>query len=112
MQMRIRTIARFLLALGCSAVVGLSHAQETTIPDIGTDVLSDIARELECGRPAAANAILGCEILAQFSAAGSPDPGVLKTSSATGGSRWIGVTVISDKSRQPRESQLISGSLK
>jgi hypothetical protein len=84
--------------------VGLSHAQDTAIPDIGTDVLSDIAREIECGRPNAPNAILGCEILAQFSAAGSPDPGVLKTSSPTGGRRWIGVTVISDKSRLPRES--------
>ena len=104
MQKRTRMYARVLLALASSAIAGLSHAQETAIPDIGLDVLSNIARELECGRPAAPNAILGCEILAQFSAAGSPDPEVLKTSSGAGGRRWMEVTVISDKSRQPRES--------
>jgi hypothetical protein len=93
---------RILLAVGLAGIVSSAHAQEADIPDISATTLSAIGRELECGRPASPNGILGCEILAQFSAAGSPDPDVLKTSSGAGGRRWMGVTVISDKSSQPR----------
>ena len=95
---------RILLAVGIAGSAALSHAQEPNIPDISATTLSTIGSELACGRPASPHGILGCEILAQFAAAGSPDPEVLKTSSAAGGRRWMGVTVISDKSSQPREA--------
>lgn len=95
---------RLLFTFGLFGIVGLSHAQETSIPDISAETLSLISSELECDRTALPNGMLGCEILAQFSAANSPDPELLKTSSGAGDRRWIGVTVISDKSRQPREA--------
>lgn len=103
MQIRIHTNTRILLALALGGYLGISHAQEADIPDISANTLSVIGRELSCGRPASSNAILGCEILAQFSAAGSPDPDVLKKSKAAGGMRWLGLTIISDKSSKPRE---------
>ncbi|WP_332879384.1 hypothetical protein [Massilia sp. S19_KUP03_FR1] len=95
---------RILVGLGLAGMAGLSNSQVTDIPDISAEALSIIGRELECGRPAVPNAILGCEILAQFSAAGSPDQKNFKISTVAGRRRWIGVTVISDKSSQPREA--------
>lgn len=95
---------RLLLTFGLFGIVSLSHAQETSIPDISATTLSTISRELECDQTALPNGMLGCEILAQFSAANSPNPEVLKSSSGAGGKRWLGVTVISDKSSQPREA--------
>lgn len=103
MQNRNRINACILSAFGLTGVFGLSQAQEADIPDIRPDVLSTIGRELECGRPKVKNAILGCAILAEFSVASSPDPEVLKAGSTSGGRRWIGITVISDKSSQPHE---------
>ena len=94
MQTRFRMVTRILLGLGLGGIVGSSHAQESDIPDISAEALSSIGRELECGRTTAPNAVLGCEILAQFSAAGSPDPKNFKTSAVAGSRRWIGVTII------------------
>lgn len=103
MHKRFNTCCNIGVALVLSGIVVLAHAQEPAVADISADTLSVIGRELECKRPRTPNAVLGCEILSQFSAAGSPDPALLKASSAAGGRRWLGVTVISDKSAQPRE---------
>jgi hypothetical protein len=104
MQKRIGTDGRILLGFAFCAIAGSSSAQANDQPDISAETLSTIGHELECGHPTVQNAILGCEILAQFSAAGIPDPKAFKASAAAGSRRWIGVTVISDKSGRPREA--------
>lgn len=103
MQRSFKNGVRIVSGLLMAGILGSSYAQEAPLADIGADALSAIGRELECARPAAPNAILGCEILAQFGAAGRPDPELLKASSAVEGRRWLGVTIIADKSSQPRE---------
>ena len=94
---------RIFLTFALAGFVGALRAEQPPSLDISAATLALIGNELGCKNAAAPNAAVGCEILSQFSAAARPDPAVLKESSGPAGRRWMGVTIVSDKSSNPRE---------
>jgi hypothetical protein len=90
------TVALFSLA-------SLAHADKPAIADISSRTLSSISQELGCGVVEQSNVKLGCSILTEFIAANHLGPDILMDSSGIKGRRWLGVTIISDNSKNPRE---------
>jgi hypothetical protein len=92
-----RLMMSVLLAASCAGAM----AQDSTEPDITAAMLAAISADLDCKKAAKAEALFGCSILAGFAQADAPDPAIVKANAGLNGRRWLGRTVVSDKSSKP-----------
>jgi len=83
-----------ITAIAMQIACSFARAQEQPYPDVSAKQLDAIREALQC--PSATNEVgkTGCEILAEFTTAGAPQPQLLKESNGLNGRRWLGVTVV------------------